>query len=69
MRKEIYAAKLATGSFIGLMMGFSPNRIELGLRRCNPECDPKLINKMLTVAVNDFKEWGDYVNESLEAQF
>ncbi len=61
MKREIYAAKLATGSFVGLMMGFSPNKIEASLIKENPECDPKLIKAMLAIAIDDFR------NESTEA--
>ncbi len=67
MKIEMYSAELSSAFLIGLMMGYSPNKLEAGMIRNNPECDPKLIKDTLSIAVRDFKYWLDYANESAEA--
>ncbi len=67
MKREIYAAKLSSGFLVGLLMGHSPNKLEAAVIRSNPACDPKLIKKTLSVAIENFKYWLDYSNESTEA--
>ncbi len=55
-----YYSELALAIFQGLMMGYSPNQIERMAIRENPDYNPRLIRKILGLAVRDLAKWENF---------